>query len=51
VQRNNVFVNSGVCEANGTVAEPRTYYSYTLDSTTSVPTLVSAGAGAGRIGA
>ena len=49
VQRSNVFVNSGVCEANGSVAEPRTYYSYTLDSAANVPSLVRAGAGAGRI--
>ncbi|GIF15813.1 pectate lyase family protein [Actinoplanes teichomyceticus] len=49
VQRANAFVNSGACEAGGTVAEPRTYYGYTLDPATSVPSLVTAGAGVGRI--
>jgi len=45
VQRANVFVNSGVCEAGGAVAEPSTYYSYRLDAASSVPSLVVVGAG------
>jgi pectate lyase len=45
VQRANVFVNSGVCEAGGAVAEPSTYYSYQLDAASSVPSAVVAGAG------
>jgi pectate lyase len=45
VQRANAFVNSGVCEAGGTVAEPSTYYSYRLDAASSVPSAVVAGAG------
>ncbi|MEU4560499.1 pectate lyase [Actinoplanes sp. NPDC023936] len=49
VQRLNAFVNSGVCEAGGTVAEPSGFYSYTLDPASSVPSLVTAGAGVGRI--
>ena len=49
VQRANAFVNSGTCEAGGTVAEPRTYYSYTLDPASSVPSLVTAGAGVGKL--
>jgi len=49
VQRNNVFANSGVCEANGTVVDPRTYYSYTVDAPAGVPAAVRAGAGVGRI--
>ena len=49
VQRNNMFTGSGPCEAGGTVAEPRTYYSYTLDAASAVPSLVRAGAGAGRL--
>jgi pectate lyase len=49
VQRDNVFTNSGTCEAGGTVVEPRTYYSYTLDPAANVPALVQAGAGAGKI--
>ncbi len=50
VQRNNVFTGSGTCETNGTVTEPRTYYAYTLDPATDVPSLVRAGAGVGKIG-
>ena len=49
VQRANAFVRSGPCEANGTVAEPSAYYSYHLDTATSVPAAVTAGAGVGRI--
>ena len=48
VQRANVFAGSGECEAGGAVAEPRTYYAYTLDAAASVPALVTSGAGAGR---
>lgn len=51
VQRNNVFTGSGTCETNGTVIEPRTYYSYTLDPVANVPALVRAGVGIGKIGA
>ncbi|WP_327347247.1 pectate lyase [Streptomyces europaeiscabiei] len=51
VQRNNLFAGSGTCETNGTVTEPRSYYSYTLDPAADVPALVRAGAGTGRIGA
>jgi pectate lyase len=49
VQRSNIFVGSGTCETSGTVIEPSTFYSYTMDSTASVPGLVRAGAGAGKI--
>jgi pectate lyase len=49
VQRSNQFTSSGTCQAGGTVAEPRGYYSYTLDPASSVPSIVRAGAGAGRI--
>jgi pectate lyase len=45
VQRANVFVDSGECEAGGSVTEPSTYYSYQLDAASSVPSAVSAGAG------
>ncbi|MER7401591.1 right-handed parallel beta-helix repeat-containing protein [Streptomyces sp. NPDC000070] len=51
VQRGNQFVASGTCETNGSVTEPRTFYSYTLDSAANVPSLVRAGAGVGKIGA
>jgi pectate lyase len=49
VQRNNVFTGSGPCEVSGTVAEPRTYYAYTVDSPSSVPATVRAGVGLGKI--
>jgi pectate lyase len=50
VQRNNVFVNSGTCEAGGSVPEPSGYYAYTLTPTAQVPAVVTAGAGVGRVG-
>jgi pectate lyase len=49
VQRNNVFVSSGTCEAGGAVQEPSSYYSYTVDSPASVPQIVRAGVGVGKI--
>ncbi|MBG0564993.1 pectate lyase family protein [Actinoplanes aureus] len=49
VQRANAFVNSGSCEAGGTVAEPSGYYGYQLDAASSVPSIVTAGSGVGRI--
>ncbi|WP_158841216.1 pectate lyase family protein [Saccharothrix deserti] len=49
VERNNVYVNSGTPETLGTVVEPRTYYGYTLDDPASVPRIVTAGAGVGRV--
>jgi pectate lyase len=49
VQRANAFVNSGVCEAGGTVTEPSTFYAYQLDAASSVPAAVTAGAGVGRV--
>ncbi|MDQ7904444.1 pectate lyase [Phytohabitans sp. ZYX-F-186] len=48
-ERGNAFVRSGTCESGGTVADPRAYYSYTPDSAASVPSLVTTGAGVGRI--
>jgi pectate lyase len=52
VQRNNVYVNCGspTDEATGTVVEPSTYYSYRLDATSSVPSVVRAGVGVGKLG-
>ena len=47
VQRGNAFVRSGAPESGGTVA--RIPYTYRLDPVGSVPSLVRAGAGAGRI--
>jgi len=49
VQRQNVFVNSGTCEAGGSVPEPSGYYPYTLTSTAQVPAVVTAGAGVGKL--
>jgi len=49
VQRNNVYAGSGVCEVNGAVVEPSTYYSYTVDNPASLPTTIPAGVGVGRI--
>lgn len=47
VQRNNVFVGSGACEANGSVAPIP--YGYALTSPGSVPSVVTGGAGVGKI--
>ncbi len=49
VERNNIFVNSGVCEANGTVGNPGSFYGYTLTPTSQVPSVVTAGAGVGKL--
>ncbi|WP_430784193.1 pectate lyase family protein [Actinoplanes sp. G11-F43] len=49
MQRDNVFVDSGICEAGGAVQSPADYYTYHLDPAASVPSLVTAGAGVGRI--
>ncbi|GIF66776.1 hypothetical protein Ais01nite_48110 [Asanoa ishikariensis] len=49
VQRDNVLTGSGPCEVAGSVVEPRTYYPYTMDSATTVPARVAAGAGAGKL--
>jgi pectate lyase len=49
VERNNVYVNSGAPETAGTVVEPGTYYSYTLDNPANIPTIVANGVGVGRI--
>ncbi|WP_188194233.1 pectate lyase family protein [Nonomuraea sp. SYSU D8015] len=50
VQRDNVLVDCNhEIETRGPVTEPRTYYSYTADPASSVPTVVPAGAGVGKI--
>jgi pectate lyase len=43
-QRNNIFSSSGYPETRGSVSNPP--YSYTLENTSSIPTIVSSGAGA-----
>jgi len=50
VQRGNMFAGSGTPQSAGTVTEPSTFYSYTLDPTAQVPSIVMAGAGVGKIG-
>lgn len=51
VARGNIVVNCHhEIETRGTVVEPGSYYSYSLDNAAAVPTLVPAGAGVGRIG-
>ncbi|MEJ2852328.1 MULTISPECIES: pectate lyase family protein [unclassified Saccharothrix] len=47
VQRNNFFVGSGAPQASGSVAAIP--YSYTVDNAADVKSIVSAGAGAGKI--
>jgi pectate lyase len=49
VQRQNVFFASDAPFAVGTVVEPSTFYSYTLDDPNDVPFLVMSGAGVGRV--
>jgi pectate lyase len=50
VERNNLFINSGVCQTAGTTADPRSFYNYTLDPAGSVPSLVIQLAGVGKLG-
>jgi pectate lyase len=49
VQRNNVFVKSGTPQTNGTVGDPSSYYSYSLDDPNNIPSIVRNGAGVGKI--
>lgn len=50
VVRNNILVNSeDPFVTAGTVEEPGTYYSYTVDDPASIPAAVPAGAGVGKI--
>ncbi|HYN93960.1 MAG TPA: right-handed parallel beta-helix repeat-containing protein [Pilimelia sp.] len=48
VERNNVYVGSGQPQVGGAVVEPRTFYSYAVESPAGIPARVRAGAGAGR---
>jgi pectate lyase len=50
VQRNNVFAGSGAPQTAGSVSEPSAYYSYTLDNPADVKSIVTAGAGVGKLG-
>ncbi|WP_433717394.1 pectate lyase family protein [Actinoplanes sp. CA-051413] len=50
VQRDNILVECNhPIEVRGTVTDPRTFYAYTADSASSVPTIVPAGAGTGKV--
>ncbi|MEV0898943.1 pectate lyase [Actinoplanes sp. NPDC049802] len=50
VQRDNILVDCNhAIEVRGTVTDPRTFYPYTADSAASVPTIVPAGAGVGKV--
>ncbi|MBG0564994.1 pectate lyase family protein [Actinoplanes aureus] len=50
VQRDNILVDCNhAIETRGTVADPRTFYAYTADPAASVPTVVPAGAGVGKV--
>ncbi|MFB4271202.1 polysaccharide lyase family 1 protein [Nonomuraea sp. GTA35] len=50
VQRDNILVDCNhEIETRGSVPEPRTLYPYTADPASSVPTVVPAGAGVGKI--
>ena len=50
VERDNFFVNSGVRQAAGTTADPRTYYNYAPEPASDVPSLVIQLAGVGKLG-
>ncbi|MCP2165359.1 pectate lyase family protein [Goodfellowiella coeruleoviolacea] len=49
VERNNVYSGSGSPQTKGSVGNPGSYYSYTLDSAANIPSIVSAGAGVGKL--
>ncbi len=50
VQRDNILVDCNhAIEVRGAVTDPRTFYPYTADSAASVPTVVPAGAGVGKV--
>ncbi len=48
VERNNIFVNCGPSSTRGTAFDPTTYYSYTLDSASTIPAMVAAYSGSGK---
>ena len=50
MERDNLFVNSGVRQTAGTTADPRTYYNYAPDPAVNVPSLVIQLAGMGKLG-
>jgi pectate lyase len=50
VERDNILVECNhPIEVRGTVDDPKTFYPYAADSAASVPTIVPAGAGVGKV--
>jgi pectate lyase len=50
VERNNIYAaGSGAPQTRGTAFSASSYYTYTLDAASSVPAIVSANAGAGKV--
>lgn len=50
IARDNILIDCNhEIELRGSVVEPRTFYSYTADPAASVPSIVPAGAGVGKI--
>jgi pectate lyase len=50
VQRDNILVDCNhAIEVRGVVTDPRSFYAYTADSAASVPSIVPAGAGTGKV--
>ncbi|HEY0002761.1 MAG TPA: pectate lyase [Actinoplanes sp.] len=50
VERNNILVDCNhEIEVRGTVADPSTFYPYAVDDPATVPTIVPAGAGVGKV--
>jgi pectate lyase len=49
VERYNIYDNSGTPQTRGSAFEASTYYTYTLDSASTVPATVMAKAGAGKL--
>ena len=50
VERDNFFVGSGAPQTAGSVSEPSAYYGYMLDNAADVKSIVTAGAGVGKLG-
>jgi pectate lyase len=48
VEQDNIFINCGTPGTGGTVFEPSTFYSYSLDPAANVPALLTSYAGSGK---
>ena len=49
LERNNIFVECGTSASTNIAFDPSQYYSYSLDSTADIPTIVKDGAGSGKL--